>query len=217
MQAYSTLDFGDPMDARTFEKGCDGRSLRKEHSILSPAPTTEQLTAFFQGSPQLVYFSGHFQDRELWGDNRAEVYFGKTGVRLKVNDEYTPLRKSDGGFRLHDSVVAVIWGGCSALSNSADIKILRELFPKAALLGYSAATGVAINNAMLGGGFIRRKHFFDRLPRGEITGAACVWAWMGAAQTGYTGNSLADRFRAVTAAGQEWKLAGGKIVKGRRF
>ena len=93
----------------------------------------------------------------------------------------------------------------------------RWLFPKAALLGYSDATGVAINDAMLGGGFIRRRHFFDRLPRGEITGDACVSAWMGAAQTGYAGISLADRFRAVSVGGQEWKLADGQIVRGRRY
>jgi len=216
MQAYSTLDFGNPKDSRTFEKGCEGRGLRQEHSLLSAAPTMEQLSAFFAATPQLVYFSGHFQDRQLWGDARAGVTFEKDHVLLQVGAEETQLAKG-AGLRLHESVVAVIFGGCSALRNAADVKVLRELFPKAALLGYSNLTGVAINDAMLGGGFIRRGHFFARLPPGEVTGDACVSAWMGAAKTGYSGNSLADRFRAVSAAGQEWKLAGGKVVRGRRY
>ncbi|MCM5681756.1 hypothetical protein M8A51_19690 [Schlegelella sp. S2-27] len=216
MQAYSTLDFGNPKDARTFEKGCEARGLRKEHALLTPAPAMDDLAAFFEASPQLVYFSGHFQDRQLWGDDRAGVVFEKDRVLLQVGDETRELAKGS-GLRLPDSVIAVFWGGCSALRKAADVKVLRELFPKAALLGYSDTTGVAINDAMLGGGFIRRKHFFDRLPRGEITGAACAWAWMGAAQTGYAGGSMADRFRAVTASGQEWKLSGGQIVKGRRY
>ena len=217
MHAFSTLDLGDPKDARTWVKGCTAKSLREEHCILSMSPTTEQLTAFFRGEPDWVYFSGHYNRRELWGDKTlAQIDFDRDNVTLNVRGQQTVLKKGTGALALAESAKLVIWGGCNALAREPDVKVLRELFRNATLLGYSDFTGVAINNAMLGGGFIKRA-FFQRITSSAPSSQEIVNAWMGTAKAGYTGNSLQLRFRAVGTDGQEWKLVDGKVVKGVKY
>jgi hypothetical protein len=125
----------------------------------------------------------------------------------------------DQGFQVHRNVTLLLWGGCSALKQAAQVRMMRELFDNPTILGYAARTGWQINNAMLGGGFIK-EHFFANLcnhyPSAHVDSEAFVDAWLHAAKTGYAGTSVADMFRACDHTGQMWQLKGGEIVKGDR-
>lgn len=93
---------------------------------------------------------------------------------------------------------------------------MRHLFENPTILGYSGMTGWAINNAMLGDGFIR-PHFFNNLTVGDYSSENIVNAWINSAKWGYGGGSMESMFRAVDEDGQEWKLANKAVVKGRKF
>ena len=102
-------------------------------------------------------------------------------------------------------------------SSTETIGNMRKLFGPHVLLGFSGSTGASMVNAMLGGGFIKRDHFFANLKGDTQKLDAVVQAWMKAASWGYGGGAIEGLFRAVDMAGQEWKLAGKKIVAGRKF
>jgi hypothetical protein len=212
---FSTLELGNPTDAKTWEQGCRSLGLKGGSSIMTSKPGLDRLRSFFAAEPDWVYFSGHFAGGELWGDNGDAVEFKHNRVVLSSGDDSTELHKGD-GFRMHANVTLVVWGGCSACREPARVRWMRELFDNPTILGYAGSTGWKINDAMLGGGFIRA-NFFENLRRNTMApyySPDFVDAWMGAAQAGYGGGPMEGLFRAVDAQGQMWELQGGKIVKG---
>lgn len=207
---YSTLDLGSGDDARLWEAGCQRLGMSGEHSLISSAPNAGQLTAFFGGWPDWIYFSGHFAPMTLYSDFAA-IDFKSDGVTVIVGSESSKeLLKNSSGFRLHELCSVVIWGGCSVLRDDIAIRTLRQLFSNPLLLGYSAKCGVAINNVML-------ERFFQRVRPGQNGPQAILDAWMEAANSYYGGGPIEDMFRAVDITGQEWKIVGSKIIKGRKL
>ena len=73
---------------------------------------------------------------------------------------------------------------------------------------------------MLGGGFLKKGHFFDNVAGHESDPVALRDAWLQAAINGCqggTGNGSIDErlFRAIDPSGQEWLTEGGRKVRGR--
>ena len=215
MRTYSTLELGNPTDANTWEVGCNRKGLKAISSIKANSPSMEKLIDFFNGQPDWVYLSGHFANLTLWGEGDTEIEFKKDRVIILKGSHSKDLTKSESGFRMHESCLLVVWGGCGALGEKSSIKTIRELFLNPAILGYSGSTGWAINNSMLGGGFIRN-HFFSQI-KDTSSSDDLVDAWMDCARRGYGGGPNEWKFRAVDSDGQEWMLSDSKIKKGRKF
>ncbi|HAO32383.1 MAG TPA: hypothetical protein PLP22_11800 [Candidatus Competibacter sp.] len=207
---YSTLDLGDGSDARIWEAGCQKLGMSVEHSMIGDSTTGEQLTGFFSGWPDWIYFSGHFAPMTLYGDSTAIDFKADGIVLLKGNEPSRELPKNAAGFRLHEFCSVVIWGACSVLRDDVAIMTLRHLFGNALLLGYAAKCGVQINQVML-------NRFFQRVKPGQNGPKAILDAWMQAANSYYGGGPIEDMFRAVDIAGQEWKIVNARIVKGRKL
>ncbi|MBK8184565.1 MAG: hypothetical protein IPK63_17480 [Candidatus Competibacteraceae bacterium] len=207
---YSTLDLGSGDDARLWEARCQQIGMASEHSLINPSPTIEQLTAFFSGCPDWIYFSGHFAPMTLYSDFAAIDFKSDRVAVLRGTEPSQELLKNSNAFRLHEFCSVVIWGGCSVLRDDIAITTLRQLFVNPLLLGYAAKCGVAINNVML-------DRFFQRVRPGQNSPQALLDAWMQAANSYYGGGPIEDMFRAVDITGQEWKIVRAKIVKGRKL
>ena len=68
MIRYSTLDISAGSDARLWEQGCTKLGMSLENSLIKPSPTLAELTQFFSGWPNWIYFSGHFLPVSLFSD-----------------------------------------------------------------------------------------------------------------------------------------------------
>ena len=217
MLKFSTLDLGNPTDAKTWEAGCRSLGMEVEDSVMSSSPGTERLKDFFFGQPDWVYLSGHFAGGDLWGEDGDTITFAADHVVIDSGGVQTRLPQEN-GFMMSKYCGLVIWGGCSACSSAASIRAIRSLFINPTILGYAGSTGWKINDAMLGGGFIR-PHFFANLRAsgaGPYSSATIVKAWMEAAKWGYGGGGMESMFRAIDVNGQESKLVNGEIVLGRQ-
>lgn len=216
MLKFSTLDLGNPTDAKSWEAGCRSLGMQAEDSVMTSSPGTARLKDFFFGQPDWVYFSGHFAGGDLWGDGGDTVSFASGHVVISSGGTETKLLP-DQGFAMYKYCSLVIWGGCSACSSPSTIRNIRELFANPTILGYAGSTGWKINDAMLGGGFIR-PHFFANLRAsgpGPYNSATLVNAWMDAAKWGYGGSAMESLFRAIDADGRESRLSNGQVVSGR--
>lgn len=212
------LSLGTRRDATTFEKGCAGLGLKARLPIKKPNPTMAELESFFAGPARWLFFGGHFGGRTLSNEQgNVEIRFESDHVKATVDDAKAQLHKKGSAFRLHEDCVVVLWGGCSVCTDADTVRTLRTLFGEHVLLGFAGLTGWRMVDALLGGGFIKKEHFFDRLSPGKLEPAAIRDAWMRTARRGYGGGDLEGRFRAVDPDGQEWRLTGGKIVRGRKF
>ena len=212
---FATLDLGNPTDGKTWERGCQSLGMLPEGSVLANLPSIESLVRIFAGEPDWFYLSGHYAGLSLFSEQGVSIDFAPNQVTLTVGESTKVLRKGE-EFKVHRYCSVVAWGGCSACSRGSDIRTIRSLFDNPTILGYSDSTGWKINDAMLGGGFIR-KHFFANLGVGPLfTSKAVVRAWLTAAAAGYD-KSMQKMFRAVDEDGQEWKLENGEVVLGRRF
>lgn len=221
---FCTLDFGKPIDAKSWEKGCLSKGMRPGSAVLGMENGMQPLTTFFASAPDWLYMSGHYQDGVLWAqvDPKSPrldtVLFQRDRVHVWSGGSSAALVKGE-GFQMHRNVAVIVWGGCRACEDPAQLRILRELFDNPTILGYTGRTGWQISNAMLGGGFIR-EHFFANLcshyPAAHVDSEAFVDAWMQAAKAGYAGTPMESLFRAVDCYGQMWDLQRGEIVKGAR-
>ena len=216
MLKFSTLELGNPTDAKTWEAGCRSLGMEVQDSVMTSSPGIARLKDFFFGQPDWVYFSGHFAGGELWGEGGDSVTFASDHVGLSSGGTEVKLLP-DNGFAMYKYCGLVIWGGCSACSSPGTLRNIRTLFVNPTILGYAGSTGWKINDAMLGGGFIR-PHFFANLRAsgsGPYSSRTLVNAWMEAAKWGYGGGGMESLFRAIDVDGQEWKLSKGEIVTGR--
>lgn len=213
---FSTLELGNPTDGKTYEAGCRSLGMEAEDSLMTSKPGTAKLTELFAGRPDWVYFSGHFAGGDLWGEDGDSVTFKSDRVVIESGGSNTELVQGD-GFQMHVYCSLIIWGGCSACASTGLIKSMRQLFVNPTILGYAGSTGWKINDAMLGGGFIRT-HFFANLRAagsGPYDSQTMVKAWMDAAAWGYGGGGMESLFRAIDNTGQEWKVVNKKVVAGR--
>jgi len=220
-KTFSTLALGTRQDAGTWDKGCAAVGLKALTSIRNPAPDMASLKAFFAESPDWLYLGGHFGGLSLFNDayyagaktGKVDIEFVSDHVEVRIDGTTEKLSRDDGTFQLHKKVVVVLWGGCSVCDSVLTLRTLRSLFDKHVLLGFSGSTGVAMVDAILGNGFIKKKHFFDNV-RGKTTVADdAARAWMTAAKEGYGAGAMSDRFPAVDYEGQGWQLDGGGITK----
>lgn len=210
---YSTLELGITADAREWETNCQSLGMSHEHSVIGDSATHAQLTAFFTGRPDWIYFSGHYSTLSLYGDSSAINFKSDRVTVIKGNNPSNELIKgSEGsaGFQLHHFCSMVMWAGCSTLSDVSNIRTLRQLFDNPLLLGYDGSTGAAINIAML-------QRFFQRIRPGQYGPKAVLDAWMEAANSYYGGGPIENMFRAVDISGQEWKIVNKQIIKGRKL
>jgi hypothetical protein len=219
MPSYATLDLGDPSDSVFWQKGCQSRGFTQADSgsILKQSPTLTELESFFRSQPDWVYFSGHISGTSLYahtGDaqilfKRDGVAISKNALAIKYDETAINLLKKNSAFAMQKNCLLVVLGGCSAFASPSTVRIIRELFFNPIVLGYSDHTRSVVNAAMLGGGNIR-SHFFANVQNGENL----VDAWLHSGLEGYGGTSKESMFCAVDEDGQEWTLAGSKIVKG---
>ena len=217
MTTSSILDLGNPEDSRSWTKGCEKLGINIVASLFGTTPTLPQLTEFFRGSPEWVYFSGHFAGLALYNEGRVlvNIDFASDKIILQVGEATKTLPKGADDLQLVKNCEVLVWGGCNACGPAGTVRTLRELFGNPLILGYAGSTGWKINNAMLGGGFIKSA-FFNRLGL-ERSATTVRNAWMATANQGYGGGSIEGMFRAIDPDGQEWTLGKKKIVKGRKF
>lgn len=212
------LSLGTRKDATTWEKGCAALGIKARLPIKKPLPTLDEVKDFFVTPAHWVYFGGHFGGLSLFNDNgTATIDFQDGGVHVTIQSAEATPNKADRTFRLHEEIEVVLWGGCSVCGPRDTVRTLRTLFGNHVLLGFVGSTGWAIVDAMLGGGFMKTGHFFDRLSADKMDATAVRNAWMGAALQGYGGGDLETRFRAVDPDGQEWQIVDKKIQAGRKL
>lgn len=217
-KSTAILSLGTRKDATTWEKGCQGLGFDLAAVIKKPYPTIDELKTLFKTKPHWLFLAGHFGSMQLLNEKEdVWVKFATDKVELQVKKEKATIEKSGGDFGLSANCELVMWGGCDVCTNRNTVKILRTLFGEHVLLGFRDTSGWKMVDAMLGGGFIKSDHFFDRVKGHEDDPIAIRDAWMKTAQKGYGGGDLEDRFRAVDRNGQEWELRKKKIVKGRKF
>jgi hypothetical protein len=217
---YATLELSAQADGRSWEAGCTRLGMQAKTSIFSQTPTMDELVAFFQTPCEWIFMSGHFLygSGKFYSDKGVSIVFSDDAVDMTVGGERRRLTKAGGDFRLHFGCSLVVIAACSALHSDGRIRSFRTLFDNPVLLGYAAMCGVAINQAMLGGGFIANA-FFGRVrnKRALNDRNAARDAWMETANAGYGGGAIESMFRAVDQDGQEWMLSGKQIVKGRKL
>ena len=214
----ATLCLGNRQDAQTWNQGCERLGLTVVASVRKSNPTDEELDSIFASDAQWLYLGGHFGSLELSNESGDfELKFGAGGITVSRNRKVERVIEKGKGFKLHESCWVALWGGCDVCSGGASIRTMYSLFDQHVLLGFGGLTGWAVVDAMLGGGFLKRNHFFNNLGGRTDDPDTVRNAWMKAARLGYGGGVLEDRFRAVDFDKQEWKLAQGKIVKGRKL
>ena len=207
MIRYSTLDMGAGSDARLWEQGCTRLGMTQVNSLIKPAPTLSELTQFFNGWPNWIYFSGHFLPVSLFSDS-AYVEFASDKVTLIANDESKELRKLPAEFQLHESASVLIFGACSVVRDVECIRIIRQLFENPLILGFAGTTGNLMNIAML-------NEFFKRVRSAHADQETIMNAWLEAMDGYYGGGENESKFRAISSDGQEWQIKNSQIVRGR--
>jgi hypothetical protein len=85
----------------------------------------------------------------------------------------------------------------------------------AAMLGFNATTGWQIVDHILGGSEPGPNSFFGRIKNKDASQNDVIEAWLAVAIDGFRNNNdVLRRVVAVDADGQQWKIAGDKIVPG---
>jgi hypothetical protein len=212
------LSLGTRKDATTWENVCRDLGFDLAGAVKKPYPTLDELKTLFRTKPHWLFIAGHFGDMKLLNEKEdVWVDFDTDKVTLSVKRDTAQLDKTSGSFAWHSNCEVVLWGGCDVCTSKDTMGVLRKLFGEHVLLGFRGLTGWKMVDAMLGGGFIKRDHFFDRVRGHEDDPVAIRDAWMKTAQHGYGGGDLESRFRAVDRNGQEWLLKEKKIVRGRKI
>lgn len=206
------LCLGTRPDASRWEKGCRALGFDAPLPIKKPAPTMEELTRFFAGSYDWVFFGGHFSGGRLYNESGAVgVRFSSDAVTVEVGKESTTLARGTAALGLQPRLV--LWGGCSTLGASGLVRDLNALFGTHTMVGFRGITGWKVVDAALGGGFLAgKRHFFSRV-EATSSSAELTAAWMQTAKLGWSGGTLEDRFAAVDATGQRWVLRDGQVVR----
>ena len=207
------LSLGTRSDATTWEKGCKALGFDTPLPIKRPAPTMDDLKAFFGRSYDWVYFGGHFASNRLY-NHAADVgvRFAADRVTLEVGSDRVELKRGSRELGL-SAPRLILWGGCSTLGDDSVVTDLHRLFGDHTMIGFRALTGRRMVDAMLGAGFMAAKrHFFTRVTAAS-SAVELRTAWMETARIGYAGGSLEDRFAAVDPHGQRWVLRDKKVVK----
>lgn len=224
MTCTALLDLGDLRDARAWEEGCRALGIRNAvEPVLTPRPTKANVLKLLQSQPEWLFMSGHFSGLQLY-DHQGNTWltFAASELRVEAFDGTQTVRKSTPEFGLGQRCRVSMWSGCSVCRSKETIRTLFRLFGPHVLLGYASSTGAEITQAMLGGGFLRRGHFFENVASDPADPAVIRDAWLQAAINGYrggTGSPKVDEklFRAVDPDGQEWYAEAGKKVRGRKM
>ena len=219
MPQTAILELGNPRDANAWERGCQSLGIGNAvEPIKTMRPSLDALLKFLKSTPDWIFFSGHFLPTQLYDDgNTTSLVFAASQVTVTAGKETRIVKKGEDAFGLDRQCKVVVWGGCSVCGYKGSVDTLRSLFGPHLLLGYSESTGFAITEAMLGGGFIKKGHFFDNVKGHETDSPKIRDAWLQAAINGYRGGSstpgkLDERmFRAIDPDGKQWWAAGGKI------
>lgn len=214
----ATLCLGTRPDATTWNAGCQSLGFTVAESVCKPEPSDAELDSIFACEAEWLYLGGHFGDNTLTNESGSlEIEFTKDSVKICRTGKEDRVLMKGAGFRLHSSCWMTLWGGCSVCSSGQTIRNIQQLFDGPLILGFAGLTGWRMVDAMLGGGFMHKGHFFDNV-RGK-TEDMVAWrtAWMKAAARGYGDGPNETKFRAVDSDGQEWVLEEGKIVKGRKL
>ena len=223
MAATAILDLGDPADSRAWENGCRGLGIGNAiEPIRSSKPPLNTLLGLLKSQPDWLFLSGHFIPLQLFNGGVTTLTFSATEVSVAASDGNKTVKKGTAEFGLDKQCKVSVWGGCSVCRDKDSINALFALLGPHVLLGYGGSTGAAITTAMLGGGFLKKGHFFDNLGDDQDDPAAIRDAWLQAALNGYrggTGDGSIDEtlFRAIDPDGQEWLTKGGQKVRGRKM
>lgn len=217
-KSTTIVSLGTRKDATTWEKGCAALGFDLAAAIKKPYPTLQELQTVVKTKPHWLFLAGHFGSMQLLNEKEdVFIEFHRDKVALHVKKEKAVVKASGGDFGWNANCELVLWGGCDVCTGRNSIEVLRALFGAHVLLGFSGLTGWKMVDALLGGGFIKKNHFFDRVKGKEDKPAAIRDAWLRTALKGYGGGDLESRFRAVDPDGQEWLIRKKKIVKGRKF
>ena len=212
------LSLGTRKDATTWENGCKGLGFDAPLPIKKPSPSMDELKAFFSSDSDWLFIAGHFGGDMLFNEkDSVSATFSADSVELKVGGEKATVKKGTAEFQLDKNCKVVLWGGCSVCSATDLIRDLQKLFGAHVLLGFKGSTGWKMVDAMLGGGFIKTGHFFERVKGHDDEPAKIRDAWMQTALKGYGGDDFEDRFRAIDPDGQEWEISKKKIKRGRKI
>ena len=224
MASTSIIDLGDPRDSRAWETGCRGLQFSNAvEPIRTSKPPLKTLLGLVKSQPDWLFMSGHFIPTELYNGGETTLSFANGQIEIKAVDGNQTVTKGSAEFGLDKQCALSIWGGCSVAGSKGTVQTLFALFGPHVILGFGDSTGAEITEAMLGGGFLKKGHFFDNVAGHESDPAAIRDAWLQAAINGYkggtgkTGNGSIDEklFRAIDPDGREWYTEGGKKVRGR--
>lgn len=217
-KSTTILSLGTRKDATTWEKGCQNLGFTVDAVIKKSYPTLDELKTVVKTKPHWIFLAGHFGGLQLLNEKEdVFVEFAKDKVTLHVKKEKEQIDASSNDFGWNTASEVVVWGGCDVCSGKNTVETLRLLFGEHVLLGFQGLSGWRMVDAMLGGDFIKKDHFFDRVAGHEDDPEAIRDAWMKTAKLGWGGDTLESRWRAVDRNGQEWRLKDKKIIKGRKF
>lgn len=212
------LSLGTRADATTWEHGCQGLGFTIVAPIKKGSPSLKDLKAFFAGSPDWLFFGGHFGGLTLFNESASvSIEFAAKQVILAVGDARATLRKTNGTFAAHRNCKVVLWGGCNVCESEDTIRTLRQLFGNHVLLGFKGRTRWFAVNAILGGGEVAAGRFFDLVKSDPGSPETVRQAWLqaaiSAAAVGEDGGAREKRARAVDPDGQEWGIIRNKKTK----
>ena len=221
MASTAIIDLGNPKDSRAWEAGCRGLGFSNAiEPIRDAKPSLKTLLGLMKSQPDWLFMSGHFIPTELFNGGVTTLSFDRAEIAIKAVDGNQTVTKGSAEFGLDKRCKLSVWGGCSVAGSKSSVQTLFALFGPHVILGFGGSTGADITEAMLGGGFLKKGHFFDNVSGHENDPAAIRDAWLQAAINGYkggTGDGSIDEkvFRAIDADGREWLTEGGKKVRGR--
>jgi len=214
---YSVLSLGSREDARTWAKGMQGNlGLAKGIEVLAPNPSLAQIKSFFMRSDDWLFMAGHFSDHLYNEGDTIGVYFEKAAVRIRHQGQEVTLKKGD-GFKQHQNVKVVFWGGCSVHDNPDQVRIFRELFGSSAVyVGWRETTGWQILDINLGGkGTGPAPHVpnFFTLMNNSAKPSQVMEAWLKSADAITWGKDdkgfpVRPKFSVIDGMGDEWILRG---------
>jgi hypothetical protein len=221
MSSTSILDLGDPRDARAWEAGCRRLGFSNAiEPIRSSKPPLQSLLGLMKSQPEWLFMSGHYAGLELYNGGVTSLSFSRDAISIKATDGNQTVTKGQAEFGLDRNCKLSIWGGCSVAGSRTMVQTLFALLGPHVILGFDGKIGSQITEALLGGGFLKKGHFFDNVEGHEDDPAAIRDAWLQAAINGYRGGTGKDSvdetlFRAIDPDGREWYTEGGKKVRGQ--
>lgn len=154
MLQTSALSLGTRKDAGYWSDICAKElSYTAKNKITTPVPTLQQIKTFFAGSEDWLFLGGHFASTDHLYNEAETVKIRFEESRVVVNHPDgagIALQKND-GFKQHEKIKVLFWGGCDVHSDDNIVRTLRTLFGSPLMIGWRGTTGWEVLYSVMGG------------------------------------------------------------------